>query len=307
MLGYIRGRLVAAVPVVFGVSVVVFLMLHLVPGDPISVMFADSALPPDQVALLRKQLGLDDPLPVQYAHYIGKALTGDLGRSIRTNRPVLPEILNQLPSTVQLTVASMGVAVLFGVSLGCLAALGRNTWLDGVSMAVALLGVSMPSFWLGLMLIFLFTVALGWLPATGEGGLERLLMPAIALGLFATAVIARVTRSSMLEVLGQEYIRTARAKGLRERVVVVRHALRNALIPVMTMVGLQAGILLSGSVVVETVFSRQGLGRLIVTAILAKDFPLVQGAVLFTAVMYVVLNLVVDVAYSWADPRIYYE
>ena len=304
---YVRGRLVAAVPVVFGVSVVVFLMLHLVPGDPISVMFADSALPPDQVALLRKQLGLDDPLPVQYAHYIGRALTGDLGRSIRTNRPVLPEILNQLPSTIQLTVASMGVAVLFGVSLGCLAALRRNTWLDGMSMAVALLGVSMPSFWLGLMLIFLFTVALGWLPATGEGGLERLLMPAIALGLFATAVIARVARSSMLEVLGQEYVRTARAKGLRERAVVVRHALRNALIPIMTMVGLQAGILLSGSVVVETVFSRQGLGRLIVTGILAKDFPLVQGAVLFTAVMYVLLNLVVDVAYIWADPRIYYE
>lgn len=307
MLAYVRGRLIAAVPVVLGVSVAVFLMLHLVPGDPISVMFADSSLPPDQVAMLRKQLGLDDPLPVQYARFIGKAVQGDLGRSIRTNRPVLQEILNQLPSTIQLTVAAMGVAVLVGMTLGCLAALGRNTWLDGVSMAVALVGVSMPSFWLGLMLIFLFTVALGWLPATGEGGLERLIMPALALGLFAAAVIARLTRSSMLEVLGQEYVRTARAKGLRERVVVVRHALRNALIPVVTMVGLQAGILLSGAVVIETVFSRQGLGRLIVTGILTKDFPVVQGAVLFTALMYVLVNLVVDLAYAWVDPRIHYE
>lgn len=307
MLAYVRGRLIAAVPVVLGVSVAVFLMLHLVPGDPISVMFADSSLPPDQVAMLRKQLGLDDPLPVQYARFIGKAVQGDLGRSIRTNRPVLQEILNQLPSTIQLTVAAMGVAVLVGMTLGCLAALGRNTWLDGVSMAVALVGVSMPSFWLGLMLIFLFTVALGWLPATGEGGLERLIMPALALGLFAAAVIARLTRSSMLEVLGQEYVRTARAKGLREWVVVVRHALRNALIPVVTMVGLQAGILLSGAVVIETVFSRQGLGRLIVTGILTKDFPVVQGAVLFTALMYVLVNLVVDLAYAWVDPRIHYE
>jgi len=194
-----------------------------------------------------------------------------------------------------------------GMFLGCLAALGRNTWIDAASMAISLLGVSMPSFWLGLMLIFLFSVGLGWLPATGEGGLERLIMPALALGLFAAAVIARLTRSSMLEVLGQEYIRTARAKGLHERVVVVRHALQNALIPVVTMVGLQAGILLSGSVVIETVFSRQGLGRLIVNGILAKDFPLVQGAVLFTALMYVLVNLIVDLAYAWVDPRIHYE
>ena len=307
MLAYVRGRLIAAVPVVLGVSVAVFLMLHLVPGDPISVMFADSSLPPEQIAMLRQQLGLDDPLPVQYARFIGKAVQGDLGRSIRTNRPVLQEILNQLPSTIELTVAAMVVAVLVGMVLGCLAALGRNTWLDGVSMAVSLLGVSMPSFWLGLMLIFLFSVALGWLPATGEGGLERLIMPALSLGLFAAAVIARLTRSSMLEVLGQEYVRTARAKGLRERVVVIRHALRNALIPVVTMVGLQAGILLSGAVVIETVFSRQGLGRLIVNGILAKDFPLVQGAVLFTALMYVLVNLIVDLAYAWLDPRIHYE
>src|ERR1051326_797 len=199
MLRYIRGRLLAAVPVLLGVSVAVFLMLHLIPGDPISVMFADSALPPDQVAMLRHQLGLDDPLPVQYAHYITRAVTGDLGRSIRTNRPVLPEILSQLPSTLQLTVAGISVAVVVGVSLGCLAALGRNTWLDAASMALALLGVSMPSFWFGLMLIFLLSIVLGWLPATGEGGLERLIMPAVALGLYGAAVIARVTRSSMLE------------------------------------------------------------------------------------------------------------
>jgi peptide/nickel transport system permease protein len=307
MVTYVRGRLIAAVPVVLGVSLAVFLMLHLVPGDPISVMFADSSLPPEQMAMLRQQLGLDDPLPVQYGRFLLKAVQGDLGRSIRTNRPVLPEILNQLPSTIQLTVAAMGVAVVVGMFLGCLAALGRNTWIDAASMAISLLGVSMPSFWLGLMLIFLFSVGLGWLPATGEGGLERLIMPALALGLFAAAIIARLTRSSMLEVLGQEYIRTARAKGLHERVVVVRHALQNALIPVVTMVGLQAGILLSGSVVIETVFSRQGLGRLIVNGILAKDFPLVQGAVLFTALMYVLVNLIVDLAYAWVDPRIHYE
>lgn len=307
MLAYVRGRLLAAVPVVLGVSIAVFLMLHLVPGDPIAVMFADSALPPEQVAMLRKQLGLDDPLPVQYLRFMGNAVQGDLGRSIRTNRPVLPEILNQLPSTIQLTVAAMGVAIAIGMALGCIAALGRNTWVDAVSMAVSLLGVSMPSFWLGLMLIFLFSVALGWLPATGEGGLERLFMPSLALGLYAAAVIARLTRSSMLEVLGQEYIRTARSKGLRERVVVLRHALRNALIPVITMIGLQAGILLSGAVVIETVFSRQGLGRLIVNGILAKDFPVVQGAVLFTAMMYVLVNLIVDLAYAWVDPRIHYE
>jgi peptide/nickel transport system permease protein len=307
MVTYVRGRLIAAVPVVLGVSLAVFLMLHLVPGDPISVMFADSSLPPEQMAMLRQQLGLDDPLPVQYGRFLLKAVQGDLGRSIRTNRPVLPEILNQLPSTIQLTVAAMGVAVVVGMFLGCLAALGRNTWIDAASMVISLLGVSMPSFWLGLMLIFLFSVGLGWLPATGEGGLERLIMPALALGLFAAAIIARLTRSSMLEVLGQEYIRTARAKGLHERVVVVRHALQNALIPVVTMVGLQAGILLSGSVVIETVFSRQGLGRLIVNGILAKDFPLVQGAVLFTALMYVLVNLIVDLAYAWVDPRIHYE
>ena len=306
MIGYLRERLIAAVLVVFGVSVAVFMMLHLVPGDPISVMFADSPLPAEELQRLRAELGLDDPLVVQYGRFVGKAVQGDLGRSIRTNRPVLPEILSQLRHTVELTLTAIGVAIVLGVTLGCLAALRRNTWVDGLSMSVALLGVSMPSFWLGLMLIFLFSVQLGWLPATGEGGPERLILPAIALGMFAAAIIARLARSSLLEVLGLEYVRTARAKGLRERAVIIGHALRNALIPIVTMIGLQMGALLTGSVVVETVFSRQGLGRLIVNGILTKDFPVVQGAVLFTALAYVLVNLLVDLAYAWVDPRIHY-
>jgi peptide/nickel transport system permease protein len=295
------------VPVLIGVSLVVFLMLHLVPGDPVTVMFADTPLSPEQVRTLRERLGLNDPLAVQYVRYIANAAHGDLGHSIRTGRPVTREIFSQILSTVELTFAAVGMALVLGVVLGCLAALRRNTWIDGASMVVALLGVSMPSFWLGLMLIFLFSVRLNWLPAVGGTGLKGLILPAIALGLYAAAIIARVARSSMLEVLGLDCIRTARAKGLRERTVIARHALRNALIPIVTIVGLQIGTLLSGAVIIETVFSRRGLGRLIVNSILAKDFPMVQGAVLVTALIYVLVNLLADLAYVWLDPRIHYE
>jgi peptide/nickel transport system permease protein len=241
---------------------------------------------------------------VQYGRFVGHALQGDLGTSIRTRRPVTTEIGENLASTAQLALCSMAVAVALGIPLGLLAALLRNSWLDVSSMVVALLGVSMPSFWLGLLLIFVFSLHLGWFPATGGGDLAHLVLPAVTLGAIASAIIARLTRSSMLEVLGQDYVRTARAKGLGRWAVVVRHALKNALIPVITIFGLQFGNLLAGAVIVETVFSRPGLGRLIVGGILAKDFPLVQGSVLFVATAYVLINVLVDIAYAFADPRI---
>jgi len=275
-----------------------------VPGDPVKIMLAEFVTTPDQIAQMRAQLHLDEPVLKQYGRFVGSALRGDLGVSIRSRRPVTAEITENIGSTGQLALASMLVAIGLGVPLGLLAALGRNSWLDVAAMVVALLGVAMPSFWLGFLLIFVFSLHLGWLPATGGGDLLHLVMPAVALGMIAAAIIARLTRSSMLEVLGQDYVRTARAKGLGSGSVIVRHALRNALIPVVTVFGLQFGNLLAGAVIVETVFSRPGLGRLIVGGILAKDFPLVQGTVLFVAAAYVLINVVVDVAYAYVDPRI---
>jgi peptide/nickel transport system permease protein len=297
-------RLLASIPVLVGVSVIVFLMMRLLPGDVAQLILSDWGASTAQVATLRTQLGLDEPLPVQYYHFANRALHGDLGRSVHTNRPVFAEIVSQFPSTIELTLAAIVFAILIGVPLGTTAALRRNSALDNGSMLVALLGVSMPSFWLGLLLIFVFSLHLAWFPATGGGDLHHLVLPAITLGMIAAAIIARLTRSSMLEVLGQDYVRTAQAKGLSGFSVVVRHALKNALIPIITIFGLQFGNLLAGAVIVETVFSRPGLGRLIVGGILSKDFPLVQGVVLFVAATYVLINLLVDVAYAYADPRI---
>ena len=304
MLTYVGRRILAVVPVLFGVTLAVFSMLFLVPGDPVKIMLAEFVTTPDQIAQMRAQLHLDEPVLKQYARFVGSALRGDLGVSIRSRRPVTAEITENIGSTGQLALASMLVAIGLGVPLGLLAALGRNSWLDVAAMVVALLGVAMPSFWLGFLLIFVFSLHLGWLPATGGGDLLHLVMPAVALGMIAAAIIARLTRSSMLEVLGQDYVRTARAKGLGSGSVIVRHALRNALIPVVTVFGLQFGNLLAGAVIVETVFSRPGLGRLIVGGLLAKDFPLVQGTVLFVAAAYVLINVMVDVAYAYVDPRI---
>ena len=304
MLTYVGRRILAVVPVLFGVTLAVFSMLFLVPGDPVKIMLAEFVTTPDQIAQMRAQLHLDEPVLKQYGRFVTSALRGDLGVSIRSRRPVAAEITENIGSTGQLALASMLVAIGLGVPLGLLAALGRNSWLDVAAMVVALLGVAMPSFWLGFLLIFVFSLHLGWLPATGGGDLLHLVMPAVALGMIAAAIIARLTRSSMLEVLGQDYVRTARAKGLGGGSVIVRHALRNALIPVVTVFGLQFGNLLAGAVIVETVFSRPGLGRLIVGGILAKDFPLVQGTVLFVAAAYVLINVVVDVAYAYVDPRI---
>ena len=304
MLTYVGRRILAVVPVLFGVTLAVFSMLFLVPGDPVKIMLAEFVTTPDQIAQMRAQLHLDEPVLKQYGRFVGNALRGDLGVSIRSRRPVAAEITENIGSTGQLALASMLVAIGLGVPLGLVAALGRNSWLDVAAMVVALLGVAMPSFWLGFLLIFVFSLHLGWLPATGGGDLPHLVMPAVALGMIAAAIIARLTRSSMLEVLGQDYVRTARAKGLGSGSVIVRHALRNALIPVVTVFGLQFGNLLAGAVIVETVFSRPGLGRLIVGGILAKDFPLVQGTVLFVAAAYVLINVVVDVVYAYVDPRI---
>jgi len=304
MLTWILRRILAVVPVLFGVTLAVFSMLFLVPGDPVKMMLAEFVTNPDQVAQMRAQLHLDEPILKQYGRFVTSAVRGDLGTSIRSRRPVATEIGENLASTAQLAVAAMLVAIAIGVPLGLLAALSRNSWLDVLSMGTALLGVSMPSFWLGLLLIFVFSLHLAWFPATGGGDLHHLVLPAVTLGLVAAAIIARLTRSSMLEVLGQDYVRTARAKGLGGFSVVVRHALKNALIPIITIFGLQFGNLLAGAVIVETVFSRPGLGRLIVGGILSKDFPLVQGTVLFVATTYVLINVLVDVAYAYADPRI---
>jgi ABC-type dipeptide/oligopeptide/nickel transport system permease component len=307
MSSYIRARLLIAIPVLWGVSTLVFSMMHLVPGDPVELMLSESGASTQNIARLRHQLGLDDPLYVQYGRFLFNALRGDLGFSIFNSRPVLDMILEQLPSTVQLSVAAMSIAIIVGFVLGILAAVRANTWVDYVSMVLALVGVSMPSFWLGLLMIFLFSLRLGWLPVTGQGGVQRLIMPASVLGFGVAATIARLVRSSMLEVLYQDYVVTARAKGLTEWAVIYGHALRNALIPVMTMIGLQFGRLLGGAVIVETVFARQGIGRLALEAVMWKDFPLVQGTVLFIAAIYVLVNLLVDICYAIVDPRIHYE
>ena len=301
---YLVTRLLSVIPVLLGVSVVVFSMLHVVPGDPVKMMLSEFQTSPEQIARLRAQLHLDESLPQQFGRFLWNAVRGDFGYSIRTKRPVHAEILENLPSTIILALAGMVVAVSLGVTLGIIAAVRQRSWFDSGSMLVALLGVSMPSFWLGLLCVFVFSLKLGWLPATGGGDLWHLMMPALTLGMGASAIIARLSRSCMLEVLRQEYITTARAKGLRESLVILRHGLKNALIPVVTIVGLQLGQLLGGTVIIETVFARPGVGRLIVNGILEKDFPLVQGVVLVGATGYVLINLLVDLTYGFLDPRI---
>jgi peptide/nickel transport system permease protein len=293
-----------SVPVVLGVSVVVFSIIHLLPGDPVLAILSGANATPEQERELRAQLRLDDPLVVQYVRFLRRAVVGDFGRSIFSGRPVIEEIADQLPSTLELAGTAILIAAGVGLALGMLAAVRHNTWVDRLAMLVALGGVSMPSFWLGLVLIVIFSLQLGWLPATGQGGLSRLVLPAATIGLNYSAVIARLVRSSMLEVLGNTYISTARAKGVSEWGVTLKHALGNALIPVTTIIGVQLGNLLAGTIIVETVFSRRGMGRLAVTAVLDKDYPLIQGVVLVSALGYVLVNLVVDLSYSVLDPRL---
>ena len=303
---YILRRLLQTIPILWGIATAVFAMLHLVPGDPVAFMLAESGATPEAMARLRGQLGLDDPLPVQYGQFLLNAVQGNFGNSIFYQRPVVTLIAEQLPATIQLTVAALIFAVTFGLGLGAIAAVKRDTWIDRLAILIATVGIATPSFWLGLLFIYLFSLTLGWLPATGQGGIERLVMPAGVLGLGSAAAIARLVRSSLLEELRHDYIRTAWAKGLHERSVVFGHALRNALIPVVTVIGLQVGFLLGGTVITETIFARQGIGRLAVAAVLSKDFPLVQGTVLLSATVYVLVNLIVDLSYSVLDPRIRY-
>jgi peptide/nickel transport system permease protein len=302
-------RLMQAVPVMVLASLVVFSMLHLVPGDPIDAMLGAAAFQSggarqDLVERVRQDLGLNDPLPLQYARWALGAAHGDFGSSFVRGRPVGELILERLPSTAQLAAAALVFAVVVGLGLGIIAATHRNTPIDTAVMLVSLGGVSMPTFWLALLLILAFSVVLNWLPATGSGSPDQLILPAIALGYEGVALVARLTRAAMLEALSAQYVTTARSKGLAGRTIVFRHALRNALMPIVTVAGLQAGHLLAGSVIVETVFARQGIGQLAIDAILTKDYPLVQGIILFAAASYVVLNLVTDVSYGYLDPRI---
>jgi peptide/nickel transport system permease protein len=314
MLQYIRSRLLLTIPVLLGVSIITFSILHLIPGDPARILLGDMGggaaagdTSDEAYENLREELGLNDPYIVQYANYVADAARGDFGRSFQTNRDVRDTILEVLPYTLQLTVAGLGFAVLFGGTLGIIAALNRNSWVDSLTMVFSLFGLAMPSFWLAFILIQFFALRWAILPSTGSEGIKTLILPALTLGLVASGTIARLVRSTMLEVLGQEYVITARSKGLRERAVILRHALRNALIPVVTIVGLQFGGLLSGAVIIETVFARRGLGRLAAEAVLRRDFPMVQGTILVAAIGYVVINLLVDISYAWLDPRIKYR
>jgi peptide/nickel transport system permease protein len=303
---YIGRRLLISIPLLLGLTVLVFSMVHLLPGDPVQVILATSGATPDAVAKLRSQLGLDLPLHIQYLRYLNGLLHGDMGSSLFTYRPVTEIIRQNAGATLELAFSAMLLALMVGIPLGILAAVFKDSWIDHLAMTLAVVGVSAPGFWTALLMILLFSVVLQLLPSGGYGTLKQLIMPTLVLGLSGAAVMARLTRSSMLEVLGQEYVVTARAKGGSEPYVLVRHALKNCLIPIVTVAGLQFGFLLGGTVVTETVFARPGLGRTAVEAILYKDIPVVQGIVLFVAVIYMLVNLLVDLCYALLDPRIRY-
>jgi ABC-type dipeptide/oligopeptide/nickel transport system permease component len=305
---YFLYRLAAVIPVLLGVSVAVFTMVRLVPGDPVQLMFVNQAMPsPERVEEMRHQMGLDLPVWRQYADYVTGILHGDFGNSYRSRQPVFEEIITRLPNTLKLTFASLLVAVTIGITAGVLSAVYKGRWIDKVSMVVAIFGISIPGFWLGLMIMLLFGVRLEWLPVSGATTWRHLVMPAFTLGLLSSAVIARLTRASMLDAMNQDYVRTARAKGLGSSRVVIRHALRNAMIPVVTIVGLQIGGLLSGAFIIESVFAYPGIGQLAVTALQSRDFPVIQGIVLFVATIYVGVNLLADLVYGYLDPRIQYR
>lgn len=312
---YILRRLLLLIPLLLAISVLTFLLIHLAPGDPISSRFGLNMnnLEPDRIEEIREELGLNDPLPVQYLRYLSRLLHGDLGRSLTTNRPVIQELLSRLPATLQLALASMLIVLVVAIPLGIVSAVKRGSLLDNLSMAGALVGVSMPSFWFGIMLMLLFSLRLRWLPTGGRGDgttfgtLKALVMPSITLGTGLMGLVARLTRSSMLEVLGQDYIRTAYAKGMTPRRVLVRHGLRNALIPVVTVIGVQFASLLGGAVIVETIFSWPGMGRLAINAISRRDYPVIMGSVLVFSVVFVMANLIVDILYTLIDPRIRYD
>jgi len=334
MLRYVIKRVLTVIPVLLGVSFLVFGFIRMIPGDVATTMLGERATP-ENVARVREQLGLNKPVYEQYLIFIGNALRGDLGRSVLRQEPVTQELIRRFPATIELAASAILIALIVGIPAGIVSAIRRGSVFDAGSMLLALTGVSMPVFWLGLMLIYLFSVVLHLLPTGGRLGasveftaatnfllldsllqgnfnvffqaLRHLILPAVALGSIPMAIIARMTRSAMLEVLSADYIRTAHAKGLKERAVVINHALRNAWLPVITVVGLQVGRLMSGAILTETVFSWPGIGRWLVDAIYARDFPIVQGATLFIALVFVGVNLLVDLLYAWVDPRIRFE
>jgi len=306
MFSFIARRLLLAIPTLFGVLVVVFLLLYIAPGDPVMEMVGERA-DAETIARLRAELRLDDPVPVQFAHYAGGVITGDLGTSYITGRPITRDILERFPKTLQLATAAMLLAASLGITIGVLSARRPGSAFDRLAMAGAYLGISFPVYWVGLILILVFAVTLRWLPPSGFGRVEYLILPALALGTRSIAFLARMTRSAMLEVLGSDFVRTARAKGLRERAVLARHALRNALIPIITVLGLDFGYYLTGSILTETIFSWPGIGRYVVNAIARRDLPAIQGSVLFLSVVFVLVNLATDLLYAKADPRVRYD
>jgi peptide/nickel transport system permease protein len=306
MTGYLLRRLIQAIGVVIGVSIVVFALVRLVPGDPARIMLPEGASE-QQVQEMRRILGLDRPLPVQYAVFVGQAVQGDLGRSLFYGAPTARVVLEHLPATLQLTAAALALSLVVAIPVGAISAIRRDSVWDFLGMTVALVGQSVPAFWLGLMLILVFAVYLGVLPSSGGGGIEHLILPSVTLGAYMMSLTTRLTRSGMLDVLAEDYVRTARAKGLREMAVITRHTLRNTLIPLVTVVGLQLGSLLSGAVITETVFAWPGVGTVIFTAINARDYPLIQTAVLMLSIFFVFINLAVDVLYGYLDPRIHYR
>ena len=315
MFEYILRRLLMLVPVMLGVATVVFLVIHISPGDPILLMLGADATP-EAIAELRHELGLDQPLYMQYFKWLGNMLKGDFGRSIWMDRPVLPEVLRRFKATIILAAFGLIVATILGIIIGVISGIKQYSIFDKISMLFALFGVSMPVFWLGLMFIIFFGVKLGWLPVSGMhspagGGFfdmcRHLILPGLALSARSVGIVARLTRSTVLDVIRLDYVRTARAKGLNQLQIISRHVIKNTLIPVVTVIGAQAGILLSGAVLVETVFAWPGLGRLMYQGILRRDFPLVQGAVLFSAGVFALVNLLVDLSYTYLDPRIKYK
>jgi len=312
---YILRRLLILFPLLLAISLITFFLINMAPGDPISAKFGLEIkdLEPERIEQIREELGLNDPLPVQYMRYLGNLLRGDMGQSLTTKRPVSEEILSRFPATLQLTAAAMLFVLLVAIPLGIISAVKRGSLVDNLCMAGGLLGVSMPSFWFGIMLMLLFTLKLGWLPSTGRGdgtflgALKALIMPALTLGTGMMGLVTRLMRSSMLEILGQDYMRTAHAKGLMPRVVLIRHGMRNALIPVITVIGGQFASLLGGAVIIESVFAWPGIGRLAVDSISRRNYPVIMGTVLVFAVTFVLVNLLVDILYTVVDPRIRYD
>ncbi|HJP17929.1 MAG TPA: nickel ABC transporter permease [Nitrospinota bacterium] len=306
MNNYIIKRLLLTIPTVFGVVTLVFLVIHFIPGDPVEIMLGETASQTDK-AKLRADLGLDLPIFTQYLGFLSNLFQGNLGTSFHFRQPAFELIMKRLPATIELSLGALAVALIISIPLGIFSAVKQYSYVDQGSLFLALIGVSMPNFWLGPILIIVFSIHLGWLPVSGRGDIYNLILPAITLGASMAAILTRMIRSSLLDTLKEEYIKTARAKGLPEPIILLKHALRNALLPVVTILGLQFGSLLAGSIITETIFSWPGIGRLTIQAIVSRDYPLVQACVMVVALGYVFINLLTDLMYAWIDPRIKYE